>query len=454
MTTLMRGAMRRLLPSRRLAALSFSLGATVVASAQTVAITGGTVYPVSGPKIEHGTVLIRNGKVVAVGASVSVPSDAERVDATGKWVTPGLINPSTILGLTEIEFGGPASDFQSKGSDGVAAAFRAWEGLNPRSVLLAPAREEGVTSFVPAPGNNTLIAGQLAILDLNPGTLDSMIVRAPVAMLANAEPAQGNGAQDEAAAADVAGATEIGSRGEVLLRLRELFDDTRDYARRKAEYDRGQSRQYIARRSDLEAMIPVVQGKLPLVLTADRASDIEAGIRLTRQYGVKLVIASGSEAWMVAKELAAAKVPVLAGAMNNIPTSFSALGSRQENVALLRQAGVTVALVGNAGGGGEEQFNVRNLRFEAGNAVAYGATWDDALRAVTLSPAEIFGVADRVGSLRPGAEANVVVWSGDPFEFSTKAEAVFVRGKRLVDTSRQDQLTKRYQALPPKYSQP
>jgi imidazolonepropionase-like amidohydrolase len=151
---------------------------------------------------------------------------------------------------------------------------------------------------------------------------------------------------------------------------------------------------------------------------------------------------------MVADKLAAAKVPVLVGAMNNVPYAFTMLGARQDNAALLRKAGVTVALIGNAGGGDEELFNVRNIRYEAGNAVGYGMTWDDALRAVTLAPAEMLGAADRIGSLRPGREANVVIWDGDPFEFATRAVAVYVRGKQFTDPSRQDLLTERYKKPP------
>ena len=154
---------------------------------------------------------------------------------------------------------------------------------------------------------------------------------------------------------------------------------------------------------------------------------------------------------MVADELAAAKVPVLTGAMNNIPSSFNALGTRQENAALLRHAGVVVALIGNAGGGDEETFNVRNVRYEAGNGVAYGMSWDDALRAITLAPAQIFGVADRVGTLEPGKVANVVVWSGDPFDFASRAEHVLVHGREYHDVSRQDLLTQRYKTLAPDY---
>jgi len=163
------------------------------------------------------------------------------------------------------------------------------------------------------------------------------------------------------------------------------------------------------------------------------------------------MIGGGAEAWMMADKLAAAHIPVLTGAMNNIPGSFAELGQRQENAGILSAAGVQVALVGNAGGGDEEAFNVRNIKYEAGNAVAYGMTWDNALKAVTLWPAEIFGVADRVGTLQPGREANVVVWSGDPFEFSTRAEHVLVRGvERTNEKTRQDLLTERYLTLPPR----
>lgn len=193
---------------------------------------------------------------------------------------------------------------------------------------------------------------------------------------------------------------------------------------------------------------------MPLLITVDRASDIDAAMRLARDFNLRIMIGGGAEAWMMADKLAAARIPVFTGAMNNIPGGFAALGQRQENAALLRKAGVQVALIGNAGGGDEEAFNVRNLKQEAGNAVAYGMTWDDALRAVTLAPAEFFGVADRVGSLRAGRAANIVIWSGDPFEFTTRAERVFVRGREYTERTRQDLLTDRYKALPNVFSTP
>ena len=404
-------------------------------SAQTIAITGGKVYAVSGAPVQNATVLIRDGRIVAVGANVTVPSDATRIDASGKWVTPGLVNANTSLGVVEIGAVADTRDANARGHDNVAAAFTVYEGLNPSSQLIPAAREDGITTVLIHPGNG-LLAGQSAVVDLVAGNVAQMVVRPSAAMVADLTSPRGVGAD---------------SRGEMLLRLRELLDDGRTYARRRTDFDRAQTRPFAASRLDLEALQPVLAGRLPLLVAVDKASDIQAVLKIAKDFSLKIVIGGGAEAWMVADELASAKVPVLTGAMNNIPSSFSALGTRQENAALLRRAGVVVALIGNAGGGDEDAFNVRNVRYEAGNAVAYGMTWDDALRAVTLAPAQIFGVADRVGTLEPGKVANVVVWSGDPFEFATRAEHVIVHGKEYHDVSRQDMLTQRYKNLPPNF---
>jgi imidazolonepropionase-like amidohydrolase len=398
------------------------------AISQTIAITGGKVFPVSGPAIENGTVLIRNGVIVAVGANVAIPADAQRINAAGKWVTPGLVNPSTQLGLVEIGQVSDTRDMQARGKDNIAAAFTPWEGLNPASVMLAPARKEGVTTFAILPAGG-LVSGQAAVVDLVEGTSSEMLLKAPVAMLAEVGDAASAGTS---------------ARGELIGKLRQLLDDTRFYMTHKDAYDRAGSRPLIAGRPDLEAMIPVLQGTLPLLVVVDRASDIDAAMRIATAYSLKLIIGGGAEAWMMADKLAAAHIPVLTGAMNNIPGSFAALGTRQENAGILSAAGVSVGLVGNAGGGDEEAFNVRNIKQEAGNAVAYGMTWDNALKAVTLWPAEMFGVADKVGTLQAGRVANVVVWSGDPFEFTTRAEHVWVHGVEYTGKTRQDLLTEKY----------
>jgi imidazolonepropionase-like amidohydrolase len=407
-------------------------------TAQTIALTGGTVYPVSGPKIENGTVLIRDGKIVAVGATVAIPADAQRVDARGKWITPGFINSATSLGLSEAggpDFSGGYNDTRAKGESGIAASFEAWRGINPRNTFIIPARQEGVTSVVVAPQGG-MIAGRAAVVDL----LDA---KSPTEMLR-----AGNVAMVGSFGAPSGGVAN--ARGEYWGTWASLIADVKAYADNRRAYDSAGTRSFMTTREQLEALIPVARGRQPLLVSADRAADLLAAIDFAKQTGVKLWIDGGAEAWMVAKELAAAKIPVFTGAMNDIPTDFATLGQRQENAALLHAAGVPVVLIGN-GPGDPSSFNVRNIRQEAGNAVAYGMTWDAALRAITLTPAEVMGLDASVGSLQAGRDANVVIWSGDPFEFASVAEQVFVRGKTSAEKSRQQQLTERYLSLPPTY---
>ena len=404
------------------------VGFAASALAQPVAIVGGKVYPVSGPPMENATILIDNGAIKEVGANVSIPAGATRIDAKGKWVTPGLIYAASGLGVVEIGAVPEANDASAKGDRSVAASFRVWEGLNPSTVLWEPARNEGVTSVVVAPGGRNLISGQAAIVDLSDGSRSDIVRRAPVAMFGQLGSAAGAGAS---------------ARGELVQRFRELIGDVRAFASRRDAYEAGNSRDLSARRADLEAMIPVVEGRLPLVLAVDRAADIEMALDLASELNLKIAILGGAEAWKVSSRLASEKVAVLTGGLDNIPSSFASLGQRQENAGLLAKAGVPLAILGSPG----EAFNVRNIRQEAGSAVAYGLGWDAALRAVTLTVAEQFGVADRVGSLQPGRDANVVVWSGDPFEFATVAEHVFVKGRAVKRPSRQDELTEKYKRL-------
>jgi len=408
------------------------------AGAQTIAITGAKVYPVSSAPIENGTVLIRDGKIVAVGSNVTIPSGAQRIDAAGKWVTPGLINAGTQLGLVEIGQVQDTRNNAARGKDNISAAFTVWEGLNTQSVMIAPARREGVTNVVIVPGGGNLVSGQAAFLSLVEGMPTDMLLKTPVAMVAQISDNQSAGTD---------------ARGELLGRLRELLEDTKAYMRNRAAYERAETRDFAASRLDLQAMIPVVEGRLPLLIAADKATDIDAALRLAKENDLKIIIGGAAEAWMVADKLAAAHVPVLTGAMNNIPGSFATLGQNQENAGLLRRAGVQVVITGN-GPGDEETFNVRNIKQEAGNAVAYGMSWDDALRAVTLAPAEVFGVADKIGSLQSGRDANVVIWSGDPFEFTSIPEHVFVKGREYLQPDRQQMLTDRYKNLPPAWGSP
>jgi imidazolonepropionase-like amidohydrolase len=401
---------------------------TAILLAQAIAITGGTVYPVSGPKLGNATVLIEGGRIKAVGTNVAVPTDATRIDATGKWVTPGLIDGGGEMGLVEIG-AVPGTREGALKSDTIAAAFNVAEGINPASTLIPVTRIEGITTTLAAPEGH-LISGQAVLLDLDGDTIERMLVRSPAGMVARLN----EDVKDEAG----------GSRAGIAERLRRVFADALDYERRKSDYGRAQMRQLSAAAADLEALLPVLHGTVPLIAVANRRSDMETALRLAREYQLKLVLAGAAEGWQIAGEIARARVPVLVEPLDNIPT-YDALGIRYENAGLLARAGVTVVLMET------DTHNSRDLRQQAGNAVAYGMTWDQALRAVTLSPAEVFGVADRYGSLEPGKVANVVVWSGDPFEFSTSVEHVFIRGRDIPLTSRQTELFERYKKLPPRY---
>jgi imidazolonepropionase-like amidohydrolase len=396
--------------------------------AQTIAITGGTVYPVSGPKIENATVVIRDGRIAAVGTSVAIPAGATRIDASGKVVTPGFIDGAGQMGLREISAVNNTNESTMRGDD-VAAAFNVLEGINPASTLIAVNRIEGITTTLAVP-NGSLIWGQAVLIDLDGKTIEAMRVKSPTAMVADLS----EGSKDAGG----------GSRAGVAQRLRRVLNDAREYATRRADYRRNQIQDLSASAVDLEALQPVLRGELPLMVVANRRSDIETALRIGREFKLRLILAGAAEGWMIPDEIAAAGVPVVVEPLDNIP-SFDALGIRYENAPLLAKGGVKVALMETS------TENTRDLRQQAGNAVASGMTWDQALRAVTLTPAEIFGVADRYGSLEAGKVANVVVWTGDPFDFATGVEHVFIRGRDIPLRSRQTELLERYRTLPPKY---
>jgi len=405
--------------------------AAAPAAAQTIAITGGTVYPVSGPAIRGGTVLIQNGRITAVGAGIAIPAGAQRIDATGKWVTPGLFESSTTMGLVEVDAVRETNDYEIRdvapgSGDQVAAAFNVADGLNPRSMVIPVSRIAGVTTAVSRPSGG-LIAGQAVAIDLAGNRMEDMLIGGPVAMFASiAENSRDAGG---------------GTRGGQSMRLREVLEDARAWARNRQAFERGETRDFSVSRLDLEALQPVLAGRMPLAVEAHRASDIQTVLRIGREYGLKLVIVGGTEAWMVASDLAQARVPVLVKVLNNLPGSFESLGATYENAARLRRAGVQVAITSG------ETFKAYNIRQEAGNAVAYGLPWDEALRAVTLAPAQIFGVSDRYGSLEAGKVADVVVWDGDPLELLTRVSHVIIRGREVPLVSRETQLRDRYRRI-------
>lgn len=400
------------------------------ARAQVIAITGATVHTEPGQVVEGATVVVRDGVIRGVGKNLPVPSGARVIDGSGRVVTAGFIAASSRLGLTEISLEGGSSRGTFAGEQNgssVHASYDVRDSYNANSVAIPVARAQGVTSAVVAP-HGGLVSGTSGWFSLAPGRVRDVLVAGAVAVYAPAG----------AAAMGPGPASANGSLA--LARLRELFDDARAYGRQKNAFNRNQMRDLAASRLDLEALQPLVQGRIPLVLRADRVSDIEAGLRMARDYGLRLVIEGGAEAWLLADELAQARAAVILDPTENLPSDFDSTNVRDDNAAVLANAGVAVAIarLGSA-------HNVGNLRQLAGIAVANGLSPERALAAVTTVPAQIFGV-DR-GTIAAGRPADLVVWSGDPFELSTRAEHVIIAGQEQYLGSRQTLLFERYRDL-------
>lgn len=410
---------------RTLCLSALALLAAGAAPAQTIAVTGGTVFPVSGPRIDRGTVLIENGRITAVGAGIAIPDGATRIDAAGKWVTPGLIHAGSDAGLG---IGSLFGESEAGVRGEVRPSFSPAEGYDPAAITIPVTRTGGVTTGIMGP-RGPFMPGQAIAVDFAGTRLEDALVASGVALIVNL----GSNSKDAGG----------GSRAGVTERIRQLFRDARMWAIHKADYDRGALRELAAPAAELEALLPALEGRLTVAFVANRAMDIGNALRLARELNVRAVLVGAAEGWQVAEAIAAARVPVVLEPNTDIPT-FDGLGARLDNATLLRAAGVEV-IIAQGDPGGE-----RNLRFGAGNAVRNGMSWDDALRAVTLAPAQAFGLGDRYGSLEAGKVANLVIWSGDPFEFSSAAERVLIRGQDTSLRTRETELLERYRTLPPR----
>jgi len=401
---------------------------TVPATGEAIAITNARILPVSGPAIDRGTVVIRGGRIAAVGAGVAAPSGARIVDAGGKTVTPGFIDSGIQTGIVEIPLSADGTADENTTDARVSAAFNVVDAFNGNSAVIPVTRVEGITRALITPGGTgNVLVGQGAVMDFTGAQVPASVTRAPAVMV---------GLLGEQGAG-VAG----GSRVTAILRLREILQDAQDYALNRVAFNAAQRREYSRSRLDLEALQPVLKGQIPLAIQANRASDLLAAIRLADEFKLRLVLLGASEGWMVAPQLAQAKVPVVVKPLTDIPT-FDSLGATLENAARLSRAGVTIALASF------DTQNSRNLRQEAGNAIANGMARDAALQAVTLTPARLWGVADRIGSIEVGKDADVVIWSGDPFELTTGADRVFIKGVEVPKDTRQKALLAKYRTLP------
>ncbi len=385
-----------------------------------VVLVGGDIRTGVGTRIAGGIIEIRGSRITRVApAGAPIPAGARRIDLAGKIVTPGLIAVDSAMGLVEIEAEISTHDDSASEGDSVRAAFDAATAVNADSALLPVNAMEGITSAAVTPQGG-LISGQVAWIDLVAGDHRDIVAGRGVAMRAHL------------------GAV-VGSRALALAQLREVFDDAVFFRRNRGAYDRNQSRALGAHRLDLEALAPVVDGRMPLVVSADRASDLLALAELAASSKLRVVAIGGAQAWKVAASLARADVTVVVQPSQNLPSSLDEMGARLDNAALLVQAGVHVgiAVLGDA-------HNARNVTQEAGIAVANGMPADAALAALTSELARAYGVDAHYGSISAGKVANLVVWDGDPFELSQRPSQVWIRGRSIALRSRQTELRDRY----------
>ena len=416
----------------RFAFLLVMLAIATGGQAATTVIVGAKVHTV-GPQgtLENATVLIEDGRIAAVGAKVELPAGATIIDATGKIVTPGLFSSFGQLGLVEVGFSAGLIDSDQRNAQ-FTAGFDIADAYNPRSTLVGVNRIEGVTRAVIAPtpaypdamGNSGhVLAGLAAVVNL--GDDDALDQRGTALVVALGE---------------TGGSLAGGSRAAAWLTLRNALDEALDYREHKGDFERGMRRPYRHGVADLDALQGVINGNTPLLVGIDRAADIEALIRLVDEYSLKAIVHGGAEAWMVADPLAAAGIPVIAKPFANLPENFDRLNARRGDVNVLLAAGVQVAITDTHA----ETHNARNLTQAAGNAVGDGLDWDAALRAITLTPAEIFGVDATTGSIEAGKAADLVIWPADPLELTSYPEQVFINGVAVPMQSRQTLLRDRY----------
>ncbi len=422
------------------------LAGTVRVRAQSVvAITGGRLLTVTHGVVENGTVLIEDGKITAVGPGLRVPRGAQVIDARGKVVMPGMFDAMDRLGLVEIPAEQVTVD-STEYTDPIHSDLRVVDALNPRSELLRVARAEGITNAVSAPAEGNLIAGQSAVIQLEGETVEQMVVKSPAALhISLGETSkQTYGLKGKPPDTRMG---EIAMVRQSFLRALNYRARQEAYAKRKAQgkaesepegEEGGERRGPPARDLKMEALVAALDGKLPVVASAHRVSDIEAALRLAEEFNLKLILTHATAAWRIADKLAARRVPVLVGPVQQEPSRMELLDARLENAALLHKAGVPIAFQTWA------DTHVRDLPLEVEYAVGYGLPEDAALAAVTINPARFFGVDDRLGSLEVGKQANLVVLDGMPFHVKTHVVKELINGKVVDLSNHQTQLFEFY----------
>jgi len=403
----------------------------------TFAIVNARIVPVSGPAIENGTVVIQNGKIAAVGAGVAVPAGAERLDGRGLTVFPGMIDAATNMGLAEITLAVAGSvDLNETGT--MNANTKAIKGIHPHSAHINVTRVNGITTVHSAPGGG-IISGQSAIINLNGSTPDEMAVVREHGLVINFPriAAGGGGFGGFGQQQPQADFNELVRRRDAAVDdLKKIFRNAESYLRARDAYAKDRTLPYVATDQRLEAMAPYINGQRPVYFTAERERDIRAIAKFVGEMKLKGIVVGGQEAWKVADDLKKNNIAVIFTHMYTLPVrDDDPYDYLYEAPAKMQAAGIKYAIA--TGDWGAE---VRDLPYHAGLAGAYGLSPADALRSVTMSPAEILGIADRMGSIEVGKDANIVVADGSILDPRTNIKHLFINGRMLPLTSRHTRL--------------
>ncbi len=384
----------------------------------TFALTNASVETVTKGRIENATVIIRNGIIEAVGPGVSIPPDAQVIDCKDLTIYPGMVDGGTRLGLQEIESISLTQDYDELGE--LTPEMDALTAVNPNSVLIPVTRVSGVTSVITYPSGG-LFPGTAALINLQGYTPEQMYGGFK-AIVINFPSTGKRGRYDKRSEEDI---KKDGDKA--VKKLNDTWERVQTYAAidsatmGKADYN-----------PELSALVPLLRGEMTAFIEANKESDIMAALKWIKEHKIKAVLTGVAEGWRVADSIAMAGIPVITGPIMSMPSrDTDPYDQAYKNAGLMQKAGVKVALRTN------DAENVRNLPFNAGFAAAYGMGHDEALKAVTIIPAEIFGVADKIGSIEVGKKANLFVSTGDPFEPSTAIKHLFIDGWNIPMESRQ-----------------
>lgn len=399
-----------------------------------IALVGGTVHTVSGPTIEGATIVFDDGKIVAIGRDVNLPRDIDEISISGKHVYPGLIAANTSLGLVEINSVRATRDFSETGD--INPSARAEVSINPDSELIPVARANGLTMAVSVPLGGT-ISGTSALIALDGWTWEDLAFQAPLGMhlfwprmAVNRSPFARTPAKEQ-----------LERRDKNLQKITATFEHARAYLKAKEAV----TKRHHDTDTSWEAMIPVLKKEIPVFIHANGIAEMQAAIDWASSEDIKMVIVGGADAWRLTDLLVEKDIPVIIGGIHRTPSRRWEDFDTPFTLPLkLHEAGVRFCIATRGGGFGTA--HVRNLPYHAAMAVAYGLPQDVAIKALTMFPADILGVGDRVGSLVEGKDATLIVTDGDPLEITTQVEMSFIQGRPVDLASRHTQLYEKYQA--------